>query len=57
MVDTKSKMCAFVEADGNCNNCNKCRLYGVPDGKATYCFAHKKEGMVNIRQARKRQKV
>lgn len=55
MVDTKSKMCPFVEADGN--NCNKCRLYGVPDGKATYCFAHKKEGMINIRQAKKRQKI
>lgn len=54
MVDTKSKMCAYVEADGT--NCPRCRLYGEPEGKATYCVVHKKDGMVNIRQARKRKR-
>lgn len=54
MVDTKSKMCAFVEPGGA--NCTRCRLYGDPDGKATFCLVHKKEGMVNIRQARKRKR-
>lgn len=55
MMDTKSKMCAYVERDGN--NCSRCRLYGAPGGKATYCLEHKEEGMVNIRQARKRQRM